>query len=149
MEENIIRDNPNIYFTDIAVVAVDLWRNLDPIIKQQYNKLADYERVQYNKEIALLNELLIYLRNRAIKYRLVFNQHVDGFGIIMTLQSNNTEATMILRKPSSYSFYYKINYNVNDDNDYIENIILFDDFDDVYYLVVDVINLIIPPSIYY
>jgi hypothetical protein len=68
----------------------------------------------------------------------------------ITLQLNNINVVIVLSKNILYSFHYKINYNFNvDDTDYIEDTILFKNFNQIFSLIDDVIYFMVPPSIDY
>lgn len=148
--DEIKNNNPNISFTQVTSIGKDLWNYLEPNIKLKYIELADMDKKRYFDELTILYDLIQYINIKSDKIGFQFDYMRLGDLLEMTLQLNNINVIIVLSKNILYSLRYKINYNFNvDDTDYIEDTILFKNFNQIFSLIDDVIYSMIPPSIDY
>jgi hypothetical protein len=118
--------------------------------KIKYIELAAMDKKRYDDELAILHDLIQYINIKADKIGFQFYYTQYGDLLEMTLQLNNINVIIVLSKTILYSLHYKINYNFNvDETDYIEDTILFENFNQIFSLIDDVIYSMIPPSIDY
>lgn len=145
--DEIKNDNVNLTLTDISIIADNTWKNLNMDIKTKYMKIEEIKKELYYKKLKILNELLQYINVKSNQFNILYNHTIIDNIIRITLEKDDIFA---LIKISENTFYYKIYYQFEINNDdYIENMILFEDFEQIIYLIDDVINSIIPPSIDY
>jgi hypothetical protein len=82
------------------------------------------------------------------KFNIIPQLMYTSFGLIVSIQRPNVNISIIISKKNDlFLITYKKSFGIGE-NEFLEEL-YFDDIEDVYFYIKDVINMITPPMIYH